>query len=46
MPLKAVAAQIEQVHMEKLAEYKGNLLLVGICYDKEKKIYECRIERV
>ena len=30
--------------MEALAEYKGNLLLVGINYDKEKKKHSCIIE--
>ena len=30
----------------KVAQYTGDLLLVGINYDKEKKTHECRIEKV
>ena len=29
---------------KKLAEYTGNLLLVGITYDKKQKLHECFIE--
>lgn len=29
----------------KVAEYAGNLLLVGISYDRETKTHSCRIER-
>ena len=31
---------------EKLAEYTGDILLVGINYDKESKQHTCRIESV
>ena len=42
---KGAIAQIkEKQYMEALAEYKGNLLLVGINYDKEKKKHSCIIE--
>ena len=30
----------------KVAQYTGDLLLVGINYDKENKTHECRIEKV
>ena len=29
----------------QIAEYTGNILLVGISYDKESKQHTCRIER-
>ena len=29
----------------KIAEYTGDILLVGICYDKETKLHECKIEK-
>ena len=29
----------------KLAEYTGDILLVGINYDKQKKVHSCKIER-
>jgi hypothetical protein len=29
----------------KVAQYTGELLLVGISYDKKKKQHDCRIER-
>ena len=29
----------------KVAEYTDNLLLVGINYDRQKKMHDCRIER-
>ena len=29
----------------KIAEYTGCILLVGICYDKETKQHECKIEK-
>ena len=31
---------------EVLSEYKDNLLLVGINYDKKTKNHECRIDKV
>ena len=40
---------IAQIHSRnyagKLAAYGGDMLLVGIDYDKDKKEYRCRIER-
>lgn len=30
----------------KLLEYSGNVLLVGISYDKKTKQHQCKIERV
>ena len=29
----------------KIAEYTGDILLVGINYDRETKLHTCRIER-
>lgn len=41
---------IKQIHEKKypkgLSEYKGNILLVGISYDKKTKKHECRIDKV
>ena len=31
-------------YVSVLKEYKGNILLVGINYDKKNKIHECKIE--
>lgn len=46
---KSVAGAIAQIkdkkYVEALEEYKGNLLLVGINYDKKTKDHECRIEK-
>ena len=40
---------IAQIHRRqypaKVAQYNGDLLLVGINYDREKKTHECQIER-
>lgn len=45
---QAVGA-IEQIkvkqYVNRLEEYRGNLLLVGINYDKKTKKHECRIEQ-
>ena len=42
-------AAIDQIKRKqypaKLEQYKGNLLLVGVNYDKETKTHSCRIER-
>ena len=35
----------EKKYMESLEEYRGNLLLVGINYDKETKKHTCAIEK-
>jgi len=32
--------------VEALKDYKGNLLLAGISYDKKSKLHTCEIERV
>lgn len=34
----------EKQYVKALEEYKGNLLLVGINYDRENKVYQCNIE--
>ena len=43
------AAAIDQIHRKqypaKLEEYEGNLLLVGVNYDKETKTHSCKIEK-
>ena len=39
--------QIREKHYaDSLKEYKGNLLLVGINYDKKTKKHDCVIERI
>lgn len=44
---KGAIAQIRDRHyMQALEEYKGNLLLVGINYNKETKEYQCCIEEM
>ena len=40
----AVAQIKRQEYCRSLAEYKGNILLVGINYDKRTKEHQCRIE--
>jgi len=44
----AVNTAIDQIHQknypEKLMEYTGDVLLVGISYDRKEKRHECRIE--
>ena len=46
---KAADAAIDQIKRKqypaKLEQYAGNLLLVGVSYDKESKTHSCRIER-
>ena len=45
----SVETAIDQIKQKnypaKLAEYTGNILLVGINYDKETKQHACKIER-
>lgn len=36
----------ERRYAEALEEYKGNLLLVGINYEKESKEHQCEIEKI
>lgn len=44
---EGVIAQIkEKKYVESLREYHGNLLLVGINYDKESKKHSCVIEKM
>jgi len=43
---RSAIAQIRRKdYPEKVAQYTGELLLVGISYDKKKKRHDCRIER-
>lgn len=45
--VKGAIAQIkERKYLSALKEYRGNLLLVGISYEKETKEHQCRIEAV
>ncbi len=41
----AIAQIKEKKYVESLREYHGNLLLVGINYDKESKTHACVIEK-
>ena len=47
---QSVEGALEQIKKKQygkaLQEYKGNLLLVGINYDKEKKEHQCKIEEM
>lgn len=47
---KTVGTAIDQIkekqYPDKIAEYSGEIMLVGIIYDKEKKTHECQIETV
>lgn len=36
----------EKKYVQALSEYQGNLLLVGINYDKESKKHACVIEQL
>ena len=46
---KDTQAAISQIkkrnYPQQIAEYTGDILLVGINYDKNTKHHECRIER-
>lgn len=46
---KSAVGALEQIkdkgYDSKLKEYKGNMLLVGINYDKKSKKHQCRIEK-
>ena len=46
---KNADSAIDQIHRKqypaKVAQHTGELLLVGINYDKEKKTHECKMER-
>lgn len=43
-------AAIDQIHRKlypaKVTEYSGDILLVGINYDKETKAHTCKIEKI
>ena len=45
---KSARGAIDQIrdkqYCKSLEEYKGNLLLVGINYDKDTRVHECVIE--
>lgn len=47
---KDADAAIDQIHRKqypaKVAQYSGNMLLVGINYDKKEKTHKCQIERI
>lgn len=46
---KSAEGAINQIkdkgYVDALKEYKGNLLLVGINYDKKTRVHQCRIEK-
>lgn len=42
----ALAQIRERQYVKALEEYKGNLLLIGINYDKSSKKHQCIIEKV
>ncbi|MEE0522142.1 MAG: PD-(D/E)XK nuclease domain-containing protein [Bacteroidaceae bacterium] len=42
---KAIAQIKNQSYYSKLAEYSGNIILVGINYDKKTKSHTCKIEK-
>jgi hypothetical protein len=43
---KAAISQIkEKKYPQKISEYTGDILLVGINYDKNSKLHKCQIER-
>lgn len=45
--VQGAIAQIEdKKYTESLSKYQGNILLVGINYDKEAKIHSCLIQKV
>ena len=47
---KSVKGALDQIKKKKyvqaLEEYRGNLILVGINYDKETKEHQCKIEQM
>ena len=44
--LQAVISQIkERNYPQQVADYTGDILLVGINYDKNTKQHDCQIER-
>lgn len=45
-PVGAIIQIKEKHYIQALEDYKGNLLLVGINYDRNTKEHRCKIERV
>lgn len=47
---KSVSGAIAQIknkdYVDALKEYRGNLLLVGVNYDKQTKHHTCMIEKI
>ena len=43
-PEEAIAQIKERRYQDKVAEYTGDIVLVGISYDKEAKTHQCKIE--
>ena len=47
---KSAEGAIKQIkdkkYFESLEEYKNNMLLVGINYDRKTKTHECKIEKL
>ena len=43
-PSKAIAQIKDRHYTDKVAEYTGDILLVGISYDVESKEHQCQIE--
>lgn len=41
----AISQIKEKGYVDALKEYKGNLLLVGINYDKKTRVHQCKIEK-
>ena len=41
---EAISQIKERCYWEKVSDYSGDVLLVGICYDKEAKTHDCVIE--
>lgn len=42
----AISKIKKKEYVSALKEYEGNLLLVGIGYEKKSKKHQCRIEKV
>ena len=42
----AIAQIKNRKYIKALEEYKGNLLLVGVNYDKKTKVHKCLIENI
>ena len=42
----AIDQILRKQYPEKVAQYSGDLLLVGINYDKEQKTHQCKIEKL